>query len=404
MKDSAVAVRVGTIERKESQEPGESNSDVSTLAFATEIGQQGRVQRSSQIHHASSVSSLDLDQLERVQRSSQIEDATRQCCDPFPSIVPTYSVEDAFGKGSGQTVLSDELFSESSSGGAFEKTVLSDQRSSGFVSEQALALHADTREDYNVMAIAIISAQIPTRCGHSPVTHTDSESDGDSSDSVFYTRATKTSSSENTTSSPLGPTSSLFGSSTMTSTEMAPQVATEADFDADDSTKASDATNKVKADVAEDSKASDATNKDVADDTKASDATNKDQLADKASDKVVTDNQKSKADDATAKDATDHQKSKPADDDDQDQSWGSWNQWSWDKKQSGWQSKDQSQQGQQLSHNAKKKLNKEMTELVRPVRVGSLAYVLPDKAKKCCLTWRNAVEHHLSSIGKPPAW
>ena len=163
----------------------------------------------TQNYHASSVSSLDLDQL-GVQRSSQIEDATRQCCDPFPFIVPTNSVEDSFGRGSGQAVLSDKLFSESSSGrtsertvlsdkfflessregtfertvlsdklflesslgGTFGKTVLSDQLSSGFVSEQALALHADTSEDYNVMTIAIVSAQIPTRCGHSPVTHT----------------------------------------------------------------------------------------------------------------------------------------------------------------------------------------------------------------------------------------
>ena len=240
MKDSAVAVEVGAIERKESRETCESNSDVSTLAIAIEDGQQERVQRSME----------------------QIEDAMRQCCDPFPSIVPTY-----FGRGFGQTVLSDKLLSESSSGrtslesssGRTFGTVLSDElflgsslgrtfgtvlsgqvfSSSGSVAERARALHADTTEDYHIM-IVIVSAQFPTLCGHSPVTHTDSESDGDSSNSVFYTR---TSSSENTTSSPLGPSSSLlatssplgpssslFGSSTMTSPRMAPQVATEADL------------------------------------------------------------------------------------------------------------------------------------------------------------------------------
>ena len=45
-----------------------------------------------------------------------------------------------------------------------------------------------------------------------------------------------------------------------------------------------------------------------------------------------------------------------------------------------------------------------MRELVRPVHVGSLAYVLPDKAKKCCLTWRAAVDLHLGATGKRPTW
>ena len=59
------AIRDTEIERKES-----------ALAFAT----------TTQIYHASSVSSLDPDQ-PGVQRSSQIEDATRQCRDPIPSFV-----------------------------------------------------------------------------------------------------------------------------------------------------------------------------------------------------------------------------------------------------------------------------------------------------------------------------
>ena len=45
-----------------------------------------------------------------------------------------------------------------------------------------------------------------------------------------------------------------------------------------------------------------------------------------------------------------------------------------------------------------------MRELVRLVHVGCLAYVLPDRAKKCCLTWRQAVEHHLGTTGKRPTW
>ena len=345
------------------------------------------MQRSSEINHASSVSSPDVDQLEPME---QIEDAARQCYDPFPSIsVQVISAEDFLKKSYGKTVLSDQL-------------------SSGFVSERALALHADiadTREDYHIMTV-IVSAQFPTRCGHSPVTHTDSESDSDSdsSDSVFYTirptETTKKSSSDNPTSCPLpiGTFLSLFGSSKMT-TETNTSV-TEADFDVEDNTtkvkadvgedsKASDATNK---DVAEDSKASDA-NKDVTDDTKASDATNKDQVGDKSTDKNIVQvaDKASDKDAASVKNQADDAK---AGDDQEDQSWGNWNKWTWNKKQ----------EGQQLSHNAKKKLNKEMRELVRPVHVGSLAYVLPDKAKKCCLTWRNAVEHHLSSTGKPPAW
>ena len=72
------------------------------------------------------------------------------------------------------------------------------------------ALQADTTEEHSIMTITIVSAQFPTLCGHPPVTHTNSDSDGDSSDSVFYTR---TSSSVNTTSSPLRPSSSLLAPS-----------------------------------------------------------------------------------------------------------------------------------------------------------------------------------------------
>ena len=107
------------------------------------------------------------------------------------------------------TVLSDKLSLESSLGRASGE---SDQvsSSSASVAERAQALQADTTEEHSITTITIVSAQFPTLCGHPPVTHTDSESDGDSSDSVFYTR---TSSSENTTSSPLRPSSSLLATS-----------------------------------------------------------------------------------------------------------------------------------------------------------------------------------------------
>ena len=307
------------------------------------------------------------------------------------------SSESSSGRTFGRTVLSDKVSLKSSLGRTSGETVLSNQVSSssgmgceslrGCSLEQALALHADITEDYHMMAITIISAQtIPTGCRHSPVTHTDSESDSDSSDSVFFTRTTKTSSSENTTSS-------LLGSSEMTTTETTATVATEADFDVED-------TNKVKADVADDSKASEATNKDTVQD--ADKVIDKDtvQVADKVTDKdtvQVVDKVTDKVADTAKNQAADAK----AVHDDEDQSWGSWNQRSWNKKQSDWQ---QSQEGRQLGQNAKKKLNKEMRELCRPVHVGSLAYVLPDKSKKSCLTWCNAVEHHLSVTGKPPAW
>ena len=237
-----------------------------------------------------------------------------------------------------------------------------------------------------MMAIAIISAQtIPVRCDH----FLDTDSASDSSDSVFFTRTTKTSSAENPGCFRLG--STLSDSSTMTSTETATSVATEADFDVDNQQeKVVDDSNKVKADVADDSnqeKASDANDKDKAD--------------------VADDSKKDKAGDATeknkavdAKDATDHQKSKAADDE-EDQDWGHWNKkdWSW-KQQSGWQS----QEAQQLGKSAKQRLNRQMRELCRPVHVGSLSYVLPDRSKKACLTWRNAIEHCVKETGKPPAW
>ena len=218
MRDSAVGVGIGMIERKESQElceEDESNSAISALAFATDIGQLERVQRSSQIQHptyANLAYSLDIDQLERVQRSSQIDDPSRlwaQSSDPFSStIVPICSVEDSFvrtvlsdklslrsssGRTFGRTVLSDELSLKSSLAGASGQTVLSDKLSSfGVISEslrghsleQALEQqHADIIEDsHHTMAITIISAQnSPVRCDRT----LDTDLASDSSDSWF---------------------------------------------------------------------------------------------------------------------------------------------------------------------------------------------------------------------------
>ena len=85
------------------------------------------------------------------------------------------------------------------------------------------------------------------------------------------------------------------------------------------------------------------------------------------------------------------EKKKSAEADEQD--WGSW--------QSSWQQK---KHNQGLSHGAKKKLNRDMRDLVRAVHVGALAYVLPDKSKKRCLTWRAAVDLHLGATGRRPSW
>ena len=297
------------------------------------------------------------------------------------------SLESSVGRTFGRTVLSRELSLESSE----ERTSLESSvgralgvcASFASVAERALqADTADTSEEYSVMAITIISAQFPTLCGHPPVTHTDSEieseSDGDSSDSpsdsVFYTRTTSSplgpsssllatssplgpSSSLLATSSPLGPSSNLFGS--MTSTEMAPapQVASEADFDTEETNKAVDAANatKIKDQIEDGGKASDGNQiDDGAKDTDANQlddgakATDANQLDDGAkSSDVNTANSKSivntKA--SEAKDVVDKkgnkEKKTSAEADDQD--WGNW-QRSWDKKT----------ETQSLSYNAKK--------------------------------------------------
>ena len=52
----------------------------------------------------------------------------------------------------------------------------------------------------------------------------------------------------------------------------------------------------------------------------------------------------------------------------------------------------------------KKRLNRQMRELVRAVHVSALAYTLPDKSKKCCMTWRAAISLHEETTGKRPNW
>ena len=57
-----------------------------------------------------------------------------------------------------------------------------------------------------------------------------------------------------------------------------------------------------------------------------------------------------------------------------------------------------------LSNAGKKRLNRQTRDLVRPVHVSALAYTLPDKTKKCCMTWREAISLHEEKTGKRPNW
>ena len=58
-----------------------------------------------------------------------------------------------------------------------------------------------------------------------------------------------------------------------------------------------------------------------------------------------------------------------------------------------------------LSNAGKKRLNRQMRELVRagPWSV-HLHTTLPDKSKKCCMTWRAAISLHEETTGKRPNW
>ena len=49
-------------------------------------------------------------------------------------------------------------------------------------------------------------------------------------------------------------------------------------------------------------------------------------------------------------------------------------------------------------------MNRQMRELVRAVHVQALSYILPDKSKKCCMTWRAAIDLHLETTGRRPNW
>ena len=70
-------------------------------------------------------------------------------------------------------------------------------------------------------------------------------------------------------------------------------------------------------------------------------------------------------------------------------------------KQGGWSDhKGWNERG--LSNAGKKRLNRQMRELVRAVHVSALAYTLPDKSKKCCMTWRAAISLHEETTGKRP--
>ena len=319
-------LRVGVAERERNRFEGSGDTSekaVSALAFAIKVDQLERVQRSSLIQHPSLTPSLSVDQLERMQRSSLIqhpsltpslsvsqlervqrssqiqnassgsnldnrqlgvklpertEDATRLCCDPislgfcahFSESSSEKVVEESSARETSGDSSVERTFGKDSVKRSFE-TVLSEELSSSSSSSSALAAeHADIRQELRleVMMMTIVSAQSLTLCA---------ESDGDSSDSVFYTRTTSSplgpSSSHLATSSPLGPSSShsatssplgpsnLFGSR-MTSTEMnnnnkavdadqvkdqvddnkkEPQVASEADFgEEEEAAKATD--------------------------------------------------------------------------------------------------------------------------------------------------------------------
>ena len=236
------------------------------------------------------------------------------------------------------------------------------------------------------MAITIILAQnSPVRCDRT----LDTDSASDSSDSWFHSRTAE--------ASEVGSTHS--GSRTSTLTRMATEgntakvaapVASEADFDVDNQETKLEKAQTDKADVAEDSKKDEAVVANEATKGKAGDATGHNK------DKAVV-----------ASGATDHDKDKAAvadddtkDKDEDDQNWGNWNKKSWNwKNQGGWQ-----QQEGQLLKGAKQRLNKAMKDLCRPVHCEALSYVLPDRSKKACLTWRSAIHHCVKKTGKTPQW
>ena len=85
-----------------------------------------------------------------------------------------------------------------------------------------------------------------------------------------------------------------------------------------------------------------------------------------------------------------------------DQDWGNWSKSkkSWDWENQGWQQQD----AQNLSKGSRQRLNKAMKDLCRPVHCEALTYVLPDRSKKACLTWRSAIDHCVQEPGKAPMW
>ena len=164
--------------------------------------------------------------------SERREDATRQCSHfAQPGMASIELAQSVSGRSFGRTVLSKELSLESSVGRTFGKgsegrtsgdnsvqrtfeTVLSGELSVSSSSPFALAAeHADIRQEQATIMTIITSAQYP------PAIATDSESgdgssDGDSSDSVFFTRTTSSHLASRTSSNRLVPATSSSLSAT----------------------------------------------------------------------------------------------------------------------------------------------------------------------------------------------
>ena len=306
----------------------------------------------------------------------------------------------------------ERTFGDNSVGRTFE-TVLSEEFSSSSPSSSALAAeHADIRQeldlDVMMMTMTIVSAQSPTLCGRPPCHQY-------STRNRMVTAVTRCSTLE--PSSSLMATSNLFGSS-MTSTEMnndktieGNQVKAQIEEDkktTDSQSKEPDAA--MEADFGEDDGAKDGDDKEVSDANLANpkdvttDGNPKDVTTDGNSKDIIDDGKKAsdagsskKASDAKSKhDIDDGNKTADGDKSVEDNQ-GDWSNW-----RGSWAQHKGSDRG--LSQGGKKKLNKQMRELVRAVHVGALSYVLPDKSKKCCMTWRAAIDLHLDTTGRRPNW
>ena len=298
------------------------------------------------------------------------------------------SVEESFER----TVMSRELsLGDSSMERTYEEFFSSSSPSSSAFAAQ-YAEHADIRQEQATTMTIIILAQYP------PAIATDSESGGgssdeDSSDSLFFTRTSSShlasSTSSNrlvpTTSSSLSATSSTkpFGSRMTSTNDEINQVKNQ--VEGEDETQH----NEPEADFGNEEEEKGDKSMDNKQEVKSGD--------DNKEDKFVDDKPEVKSGDDKKEDKSgdDKQEIKPGDDKKEDKSVNDKEEdWSYHK---GWNERG-------LSNAGKKRLNRQMRELVRPVHVSALAYTLPDKTKKCCMTWRAAISLHEETTGKRPNW